>query len=185
MPNFIYIIEDCGNCLLKIGRSQTPEKRLRGLQTGSSSKLNLVATFEIGSNEAEIAIHEHLKRYRRNGEWFDVPKDLAMDTIEKVSKNFQQRRGGALNDNFYKDFRKTFTRIATDPEITSEPIRVLLLMLGRQNSEHIVHLRQTVMADHLGMVRSAVSRAMKLLISKGIVNKQSINGACCYRLNPD
>ena len=47
MGGYIYLIEDIDNGTYKIGRTnKDPEKRLKQLQTGNSTKLELKRTFE-------------------------------------------------------------------------------------------------------------------------------------------
>ena len=69
--------------MIKIGRSKYPEKRLKQLQTGSSNRLKLIASFE-GWGWRERTLHDRLKqwRVRNNGEWFEpmcvgsIPDDI-------------------------------------------------------------------------------------------------------------
>jgi hypothetical protein len=53
----------------KIGRAKDPNKRLKQLQTGSSIKLKLVHIFK-GLGNKEKMLHEELRRWRLEGEWF-------------------------------------------------------------------------------------------------------------------
>ncbi len=53
----------------KIGRAKDPEKRLKQLQTGSPVKLKIVHVFK-GLGNKEKMLHEELRRWRLEGEWF-------------------------------------------------------------------------------------------------------------------
>jgi hypothetical protein len=81
--DWLYFIQSSETGMIKIGRSKHPQKRLKQLQTGSTYKLRLIASFEgLGWREAEI--HRDLKewRIRQNGEWFhhdcigSIPEDI-------------------------------------------------------------------------------------------------------------
>lgn len=66
----LYFIQARGTGLIKIGRSKTPSRRLKTLQTGNASELRLVATLE-GLGWRERDLHEELKEWRVSGEWFE------------------------------------------------------------------------------------------------------------------
>jgi hypothetical protein len=75
--------------------------------------------------------------------------------------------------------------IASDKELTLEPHRVLWLLLGRLDFENWIHVPQSEVARALEMQRSHVSRAIKLLVKKGIILKSPNTGKLyAYRLNP-
>lgn len=63
----VYYIR-CGD-LVKIGYSNDPAARLRSLQTGSPSRLELMVT-EPGGRAVESARHEQFSDWRTEGEWF-------------------------------------------------------------------------------------------------------------------
>lgn len=68
---FVYAMmeEDTGK--VKIGISKDPERRLKQLQTGNSSRLVLVATHKAENGFAdERALHHKNEAYRIHGEWF-------------------------------------------------------------------------------------------------------------------
>jgi len=67
----IYCIEQDGGKPVKIGRSQTPQDRLRALQTGSPAPLHIVwATTVADSAAAEKWLHDRFATQRLDGEWF-------------------------------------------------------------------------------------------------------------------
>lgn len=70
---FVYLISAKGSGLHKIGYATDVEKRLSSLQTGSGGKLALEKSWP-GTRADEKALHDLLKPYRINGEWFRFPK---------------------------------------------------------------------------------------------------------------
>jgi hypothetical protein len=60
--------EQGGPC--KIGFAKNVDKRMLGLQTGSSENLKLVGSFPVSGMTAEKAIHKHFSKARKSGEWF-------------------------------------------------------------------------------------------------------------------
>lgn len=77
----LYIIQSDFTGMIKIGRSKDPSKRLKQLQTGNPNKLRLIASFN-GQGWKEKILHESLKKFRKEGEWFDyncvgsIPDDI-------------------------------------------------------------------------------------------------------------
>lgn len=70
---YIYLIQSLENSYYKIGISKHPTKRLQQLQTGNSSQLKLVETYQ--SEYAEKIERTLQRRYsylRKEGEWFDM-----------------------------------------------------------------------------------------------------------------
>tara|TARA_B100000212_G_C27355295_1_gene525577 strand:+ start:1167 stop:1463 length:297 start_codon:yes stop_codon:yes gene_type:complete len=81
----LYIIQSDFTGMIKIGRSKNPSKRLKQLQTGNPNKLKLIASFkEMGWREK--LIHENLKQFRKEGEWFDYNciGSIPVDIYEKI-----------------------------------------------------------------------------------------------------
>lgn len=68
---FVYAIMEEDNGKVKIGISKDPERRLKQLQTGNSSRLILVATHKAENGFAdERALHQKNEAYLIHGEWF-------------------------------------------------------------------------------------------------------------------
>ena len=70
---YVYAIQ-AGDGPVKIGSSQNVQGRLKALQTGNASPLNIrkwIGPFETKkASEMERALHEKFKHYRVRGEWF-------------------------------------------------------------------------------------------------------------------
>lgn len=73
----IYFILDERANNVKIGYSHEPENRLRQLQTGSPSKLIMLAVIP-GTITEERALHLMFHEYREVGEWFRYEGSLAV-----------------------------------------------------------------------------------------------------------
>lgn len=73
MSEFVYVIEhELGP--LKIGKAKNPERRLRELQTSCPYALELRQKRQTETARAvEQYLHGYFSRYRRRGEWFDIP----------------------------------------------------------------------------------------------------------------
>lgn len=71
--SYVYLIGDEAG-RVKIGLAIDPQKRLRQLQTGSSSKLRILATLP-GDREDEQHLHKMFRAERRQGEWFEFTGD--------------------------------------------------------------------------------------------------------------
>jgi len=70
---YIYLIQSLENSYYKIGISNNPKRRIKELQTGNSSPLKLVETYQ--SEHAEKIERTLQRRYsylRKEGEWFDM-----------------------------------------------------------------------------------------------------------------
>lgn len=81
---FVYVISaaDVDPPLCKIGITNSPEKRLAQLSTGSPHTLHLELTrFSRNARAVERAAHSHFSECRRNGEWFAINSDSAISYI--------------------------------------------------------------------------------------------------------
>lgn len=73
---FIYYVMSPETGRMKIGFTRGhPAKRLKALQTGSPTKLGVVA-YHPGDEETERRLHAEFKADRLHGEWFDISDDL-------------------------------------------------------------------------------------------------------------
>ena len=83
-------------------------------------------------------------------------------------------------------FQDAFEELAKDREITSEPRRVLDYLFSKLDFENYIQQSQMDVAKALGMHKSQVSEAIKLLTKKQIVIEgPKIGRSKCYRLNPN
>lgn len=83
-------------------------------------------------------------------------------------------------------FQDGLIEIAKDGELTLEPTKVLMFLFGQLSFENYLHISQKDIAESLGMQKPNVSRAMKLLIAKGIIlDGPKVGRMKSYRLSPD
>lgn len=70
---------------IKIGIAVSPDKRLRGLQTGHHERLELLATCE-GGQERERDYHKRFAAHRLHGEWFERVPEIELE-IARLNKD--------------------------------------------------------------------------------------------------
>lgn len=81
---YVYFVQgECGGSI-KIGHSQNPKDRLKGLQTGYPDTL-IILFMMPGSEQEEFALHEKFRHIKLNGEWFKPEKEL-IDEIERLKQ---------------------------------------------------------------------------------------------------
>ena len=81
-----YLVYDKGSNLIKIGKAIDVESRMRQLQIGCGSILELLYVFNV---DIEYPLHKELKHKRVQGEWFDVTAD---EVLRAVNENDFLRR---------------------------------------------------------------------------------------------
>lgn len=83
---YIYLIEDSNNNTYKIGVTKgEPEKRLKKLQTGNSSKLEIKYLYKCEyPYRLESMLHNHYKQFNELNEWFSLenPNDFLNKCVE-------------------------------------------------------------------------------------------------------
>lgn len=88
----IYLIQSLENGYYKIGVSKNPNRRLSTLQTGNSSKLKLVITYQTDlAYKIEKSLHNKFSHTNKIGEWFDLSVVEALTFVEsckKIEENF-------------------------------------------------------------------------------------------------
>lgn len=69
----IYLIQSLENGYYKIGISKQPKKRIKQLQTGNSSELKLIDSYESEYyNKIERTLQRRYSHLKKEGEWFDL-----------------------------------------------------------------------------------------------------------------
>ena len=84
---FIYFIYDFQTKKTKIGKtSKHPAYRLKELQTGNGTKLELLHFYESDQmSEEESNLHNRYAQYRTIGEWFELPLPLLLEITHSAS----------------------------------------------------------------------------------------------------
>ena len=92
MKRYIYLIRNDDNGALKIGIGLNPQKRIKQLSTGSTSKLTLIyERICEHASKVERNLHIDYQDFRLNGEWFELPIISIKEIDDKVTlyeKNF-------------------------------------------------------------------------------------------------
>lgn len=82
---YLYVIAASEQGPVKLGRSATPQKRLKQLQTGSQDRLQLFYSVLVESDvRLEKELHRLNRHLRRKGEWFDMTVKDAIGEINHV-----------------------------------------------------------------------------------------------------
>jgi len=93
MMKYVYLIHSLENSYYKIGISKHPNKRIKELNTGNSSELKLIETYESEfASKIEKALHMRYSHYRMEGEWFKLSLENEVtfkDDCEKIEKNIK------------------------------------------------------------------------------------------------
>lgn len=78
---YIYLLHDINNNTYKIGVTRKLDgKRFMSLQTGNSTKLELIMTYQTEYPfRLETMLHRKFEHYRENNEWFGLPLDIVQD----------------------------------------------------------------------------------------------------------
>lgn len=68
---------------IKIGVSDNPKKRLKGVQTGCPGEVHLIRTFEAGQDSYihEGYFHKFYKEFSTGGEWFEFSNDYFVEKV--------------------------------------------------------------------------------------------------------
>lgn len=84
---YIYVIQEWLTGHIKIGVSNNPIRRIKGIQTGNSSKLQILDTIEVcDPYNVEKSIHHELSEHRIRGEWFAPEvKSMVRDIVGKAA----------------------------------------------------------------------------------------------------
>lgn len=112
-----------------------------------------------------------------------------LDTGEVITGDLQLK--GRPKRKYYSEdyilmFSKGFGSIATDKTMTMETMRVLMFLLFKTEMKNWVQLQQAEIAEALGMKQPNVSKALKKLTEKGILETTAKMGkAKNYKISVD
>jgi hypothetical protein len=82
-------------------------------------------------------------------------------------------------------FQDSLKLIATDKDMTGQTLKVMLLLMSDLEFENYITIKQVAIAKELGIHKVDVSKAMKLLVEKGIILKVKEGSTTGYKLNPN
>lgn len=87
-------------------------------------------------------------------------------------------------EDYFMTFQDKIEELSEDEELTGRTWRVLAALLGKLGWENWLHISQADLAKKLNMHRPDVSRAMKLLVEKGVIIRGPKMGRShAYKLN--
>lgn len=82
--NYVYLLTNKSH--YKIGRAKNPAKRVKQLQTGSSSKIDLLYSIPCKDSKKAAALesklHKQFSRHRKLGEWFVITPAIICEFIK-------------------------------------------------------------------------------------------------------
>lgn len=79
----VYLIQGVDGGLVKIGTARVPNRRLVDLQAGSPVLLRVLASTP-GDHLLEARLHARYQKYRKWGEWFDLPEGDLRRLVESM-----------------------------------------------------------------------------------------------------
>lgn len=95
-------------------------------------------------------------------------------------------RSNPYGSRFFMANQDALLEIAKDKDLTLEPKNVLFYLFARLDFENFIQVPQVEIAEALGMQKGNVSRAIRLLVNKGILIQGPRAGrSSSFRLNPN
>lgn len=86
---------------------------------------------------------------------------------------------------FYMTSQDALEALAKDPEMTGQAYRVFLYLCSRLDFENFIQVPQTEISEELDMPKERVSKAVSLLVAKGILLRgPKVGRSSVFRLNP-
>ena len=83
----VYLIQSLENSYYKIGVSRNPKRRIKELQTGNSSELKLVESYQSEfADKIERTLQRRYSHLRKEGEWFDMGISNEVSFIKECQK---------------------------------------------------------------------------------------------------
>jgi len=88
----IYLIQSLEDGYYKIGVSKHPKKRVAQLQTGNSSELKLIESYQSEyAHKVERALQRRYSHMKKEGEWFDISISQEVSFLsdcKQIEENF-------------------------------------------------------------------------------------------------
>lgn len=117
------------------------------------------------------------------------------DKVQTVNQKTGEKKDGyfvyiaypkpkIIGNRWIMTFQDSLEIIATDKDMTGQTLKVMLLLMGSLEFENYITIKQVAIAKKLEMDKSVVSKAMRLLVDKGIILKIKDGTATGYKLNP-
>jgi hypothetical protein len=166
MPG-VYLLNDSHTQLIKIGRAADLDDRLANLRTGNP-RLTLIEWFETPEAPlVETYVHNRLAERRREGEFFDVPAEIALQEVRGIL--------ALLADRPQQDAIETIKTIEELDEDREPDAKELILL------EKIVALRARIKT--LQTEDEILTERLMVMVgkSRGLLGWASFNGSSTNR----
>ena len=84
---YVYLIQSLEDSRYKIGVSKHPKKRVKQLQTGNSSELKLVESYQSEhAHKIERTLQRRYAHLNKEGEWFDMSISHEVSFLKECKK---------------------------------------------------------------------------------------------------
>jgi len=151
---------------VKIGMSDSPEKRIKQLQTGNPEVLRLIMSIKCNSRDhayrLESTLHTMMAKKSIINEWFFLDEKSVLSTLNRIAK-MKISDNVVLHQDMIKD--------KTSDTINADSIRAKALNGHLDNSIASVKGRITAQAKQLGKMEKALAKRKK---ESGIYRKKLI-----------
>jgi Meiotically up-regulated gene 113 len=105
MAGYVYLIGSPTFCWYKIGRSTTPEIRIKSLGVLLPFKIHVIAIWKAeGYKHLESLLHKRYRKFQINGEWFRFSKTEVQAIILDVPYTMIQLQSLVNFENVEDDF---------------------------------------------------------------------------------
>jgi len=125
--SYVYAIDN-NNGAIKLGLSHNPPLRLASLQTGSPTRLSLLA-FRPGTALDEQALHERFGHLRLHGEWFSSMEGSIYREVENWSAQYRgtERALRGLRQRQMADDVATLNNLMADEGLEEGSVEAFLI----------------------------------------------------------
>ena len=125
-------------------------------------------------------------------------QDLSMnkdDKVQTVNQRTGEKKDGYFvyiaypkpkitGNRWFMTFQDSLIAIAKDKELTGVIKSVLLFLMGNLEFENYISIKQIAVSKELDIHKTDVSKAIRLLVAKGIILKVKDGTTTAYKLNP-
>jgi len=166
MPG-VYVLNDPNTQLIKIGRATDLEDRLANLRTGNP-RLALIEWFETAeASLVESYVHNKLAEHRREGEFFDIPADIALDEIRGILALLAKRPQKETVESI-----KTIEELEDERQPDADELSLLERIVALRARIKTLQTEDEILSEQL---------MVKVGNSKGLLGWASFNGSSTSR----
>ena len=163
MNGYVYLVGSREQTAVKIGHTRNLDDRLRTLQTGNPSRLEVLDWFA-GSSDVERLAHAWFHRYRVQGEWFEFGSLNSRDMFrEFVQVVLDARCSLRATVPVVPQTRRS----RTGPRVTTEDRCAQVVALLREEGGCSL----SALAVRSGASKSVMKRVLEQLLRNGLAWK--------------